>query len=88
MRTSHRCTSSLSCVLLLHYTQDLEDATRHLALEFLLTIAENSTAAAKKLPNFCGQIVPIAFSMMLELECDTAEEMQEWENAQGEEEVS
>ena len=71
----------------MHRTQDLEDATRHLALEFLLTIAENSTVAAKKLPNFCGQIVPIALSMMLELECDTAEEVQEWENAQGEEEA-
>ena len=65
---------------------DLEDATRHLALEFLLTIAENAPAQAKKIGTFCQQVVPVALGMMLEIECDTPEELQEWEEQEEDEE--
>ena len=67
---------------------DLEDATRHLALEFLLTIAESSAASVKKLPDFCKTVVPVALNMMLEIECDTAEELQEWEDKEEDDEAS
>jgi len=65
---------------------DLEDATRHLALEFLLTVAENMTGAARKLGNFCESVVPVALGMMLEIEMDTAEELKEWEEDEEEDE--
>jgi len=60
---------------------DLEDPTRHLALEFLLTVAENAPVTACKFdpPGFCHAVVPVALKMMLEIECDTAEELAEWE---------
>ena len=65
---------------------DLEDATRHLALEFLLTIAENAGPTARKIGTFCQQVVPVALGMMLEIECDTAEELAQWEQEEEDEE--
>lgn len=65
---------------------DLEDATRHLALEFLLTVAENAQSTAKKIPQFVDKVVPIALQMMLEIECDTQEELYEWENQEEDDE--
>ena len=65
---------------------DLEDATRHLALEFLLTVAETSPTTARKIPTFCSSVVPLALKMMLELECDTAEELAEWEEQEEDDE--
>jgi HEAT repeat protein len=59
---------------------NLDDSLRHLALEFLLTIAENAPTLARKMPRFCSDTVPVALAMMLELECDTPEELAEWEN--------
>ena len=56
---------------------DLEDSTRHLALEFLLTVAETSPTTARKMGTFCQSVVPIALQMMLELECDTPGELGE-----------
>jgi HEAT repeat protein len=64
----------------------LEDATRHLALEFLLTVAENMTSAAKKLDRFCETTVPVALSMMLEIDMNTAEELAEWEEREEDDE--
>ena len=64
----------------------LEDATRHLALEFLLTVAENMTNAAKKLDRFCETTVPVALSMMLEIDMNTAEELAEWEEREEDDE--
>ena len=65
---------------------ELDDSTRHLALEFLLTVAENSPATARKMGTFCAQVVPVALGMMLEIECDTPDELAEWENQQEDEE--
>ena len=53
----------------------LEDATRHLALEFLLTVAEQTPTVARKLPGFCASVVPVALQMMLDVEGDTPEEL-------------
>uniref|UniRef100_A0A7S0J6U6 TOG domain-containing protein n=1 Tax=Calcidiscus leptoporus TaxID=127549 RepID=A0A7S0J6U6_9EUKA len=64
----------------------LEDSVRHLALEFLLTVAESAPTLARKLPDFCGRAVPVALQMMLEIECDTADELREWEEEDDEEE--
>uniref|UniRef100_A0A7S3C1U5 TOG domain-containing protein n=1 Tax=Haptolina ericina TaxID=156174 RepID=A0A7S3C1U5_9EUKA len=64
---------------------NLEEATRQLALEFVLTTAENNPAI-KKLDGFCKQGVKVALGMMLEIECDTPEELAEWENEEEDEE--
>jgi len=64
----------------------LDDSLRHLALEFLLTIAEGAPTLARKMPRFCADTVPVALAMMLELECDTAQELQEWEDEDEDEE--
>ena len=55
---------------------ELEDSTRHLALEFLLTVAEQTPTVARKLTGFCAAVVPVALQMMLDVEGDTAEELQ------------
>ena len=55
---------------------ELEDSTRHLALEFLLTVAEQTPTVARKLPGFCASVVPVALQMMLDVEGDTPEELQ------------
>eukprot|EP00965_Chrysotila_dentata_P123462 4080480-Pleurochrysis_carterae.AAC.1 len=65
---------------------DLEDSVRHLALEFLLTVAESAPTLARKLPDFCGMAVPVALQMMLEIECDSAEELNAWEEENDDEE--
>jgi NAD(P)-dependent dehydrogenase (short-subunit alcohol dehydrogenase family) len=66
--------------------RELEDSTRHLALEFLLTVAETSPTTARKIATFCSSVVPVALQMMLELECDTAEELAEWEGKEEDDE--
>ena len=55
---------------------ELEDSTRHLALEFLLTVAEQTPTVARKLTGFCAAVVPVALQMMLDVEGDTPEELQ------------
>lgn len=57
----------------------LEEATRHLAFECILTLAEAAPGMCKKIDGFCGAVIPLALRMMLEVEGDTAEELEEWE---------
>lgn len=76
----------VQAMIVISSNTDLEDATRHLALEFLLTIAENAPAQAKKIGTFCHQVVPVALGMMLEIECDSPEELREWEEQEEDEE--
>jgi hypothetical protein len=64
----------------------LDDSTRHLALEFLLTVAEQSPTVARKLTGFCGAVVPVALTMMLDVEGDSPEELQEWEQEEEDDE--
>ena len=58
----------------------LDESLRHLALEFLLTVAENAPSTARKLPNFTASTVQVALTMMLDVQCDSPEEIEEWEN--------
>ena len=60
---------------------ELEDATRHLALEFLLTVAEQTPTTARKMGGFCASVVPVALRMMLDVEDDA-----DWEEEQEEDE--
>ena len=59
---------------------ELDDSLRHLALEFLLTVAENAPTLARKMKDFCPNAVPVALGMMLEIEGDTPAEIAEWES--------
>ncbi|KAH7296218.1 hypothetical protein KP509_26G014000 [Ceratopteris richardii] len=62
----------------------LEDATRHLAVEFLITLAEARERAPgmmRKLPQFIGKLVGILLKMLLDIEDDPA-----WHSAEPEDE--
>ncbi|KAI5084377.1 hypothetical protein GOP47_0000546 [Adiantum capillus-veneris] len=62
----------------------LEDATRHLAVEFLITLAEARERAPgmmRKLPQFIGKLFAILLKMLLDLEDDSA-----WHSAETEDE--
>lgn len=63
---------------------NLEDATRQLGVEFLITFAENKPAWARKYPKFVETILPILVNMMLEVE-ETPEA--EWNLGENEDEV-
>uniref|UniRef100_A0A7S0LEM7 TOG domain-containing protein n=1 Tax=Coccolithus braarudii TaxID=221442 RepID=A0A7S0LEM7_9EUKA len=76
----------VSAMLQIASMTNLQDNVRHLALEFLLTVAESAPTMARKLPDFVNNAVPVALQMMLEIECDTPEELREWEEEDDEEE--
>lgn len=62
-------------------TRELEDATRHLAVECLVTLAEKAPVMVRKMPVFTQHIFPLALNMMLEIEDDA-----DWhEGGQGDE---
>ncbi|KAL1510219.1 hypothetical protein AB1Y20_006547 [Prymnesium parvum] len=79
----HECVTGMMTIA---QNTDLDDSTRQLALEFVLTTAENAPSAARKMPGFCATAVTVALQMTLEIECDTAEDLVEWENEEEDEE--
>eukprot|EP00184_Porphyridium_aerugineum_P000216 CAMPEP_0184696160 /NCGR_PEP_ID=MMETSP0313-20130426/3546_1 /TAXON_ID=2792 /ORGANISM="Porphyridium aerugineum, Strain SAG 1380-2" /LENGTH=1101 /DNA_ID=CAMNT_0027154733 /DNA_START=266 /DNA_END=3571 /DNA_ORIENTATION=- len=67
--------SVTNAMLTIASTTALEEGTRQLGLEFLVSASEKLPAACRKLPNFIQNVIPVALSMMLELEDDA-----EWYN--------
>ncbi|KAJ8645121.1 hypothetical protein MRB53_006869 [Persea americana] len=64
--------------------EELEDGTRHLAIEFVISLAEARERAPgmiRKLPEFVGRLFAILMKMLLHLDDDQA-----WQNAETEEE--
>ncbi|KAL5976762.1 Importin-5 [Asimina triloba] len=62
----------------------LEEGTRHLAIEFVITLAEARERAPgmmRKLPQFIGRLFAILMKMLLDIEDDPA-----WHNAENEDE--
>ncbi|KAK9764648.1 importin subunit beta-3 [Basidiobolus ranarum] len=53
----------------------LENSTRQTSLELLLTLSEIAPGMARKTPNFCSMIIPVALEMMTDVDDD-----QEWYN--------
>lgn len=51
-------------------TKELEDATRHLGVECLVTLAEKAPGMVRKVPRFVQLLLPLALNMMLEIEDD------------------
>ena len=47
---------------------EMEDGTRHLALELLVTVSEKAPAMVRKFPNFTSLAVPMALNLMVDLE--------------------
>jgi len=78
--------SCVNAMITIAMNRGYEDSLRHLALEFLLTAAESAPTMARKLPDFCANAVPVALQMMLEIECDTPEDLQEWEDEEEDDE--
>eukprot|EP00736_Rhodelphis_marinus_P007337 Rmarinus@m.1215 len=51
--------------------QQLDEATRQLAVEFLVSLAENAPAMCRKHREFASSLIHVALEMMLELEDDS-----------------
>jgi hypothetical protein len=66
-------------------TWELEEATRHLAIEFVLVYAEFSPAMVRKMPEFCLGLMPLLLRMLI-----TEEDDAEWasKNEDDEEEAA
>ncbi|KAI3644716.1 hypothetical protein MP228_010880 [Amoeboaphelidium protococcarum] len=66
--------------ILCNQSGSLEDSTRHMALELIVSLAENIPALCRKVSsgnggNFCQQVVPHVMKLMTEIEDST-----EWSN--------
>mmetsp|Transcript_481 Transcript_481/g.866 ORF Transcript_481/g.866 Transcript_481/m.866 type:complete len:1101 (-) Transcript_481:101-3403(-) len=59
-----------SAMLTVASSTTLEEATRQLGLEFLVSAAEKLPTACRKMGNFVQSVIPVAMAMMLELEDD------------------
>lgn len=59
----------------------LEDETKNLALEFLVTLAENKPSMIRKYPKFLESVLPIVLNMMTQLD----EDIIDWNNTKEEE---
>jgi importin-5 len=66
--------SVVSAMLTVANSQGLEFSTRSMALELLVTMTETAPALARRCPGLVQGIVPLAMSLMLEVE----EEEEEW----------
>ena len=53
-------------------TQSLDDNTRQVALEFLVTICETKPGMMRKIPNFVPSLMNICMALLLEVEDDNA----------------
>jgi len=62
-----------SAMLTVASTTTLEEGTRQLGLEFLVSTAEKLPTACRKMANFVQSVIPVAMAMMLELQDE-----QEW----------
>jgi hypothetical protein len=51
-------------------TTNLDDSVRHLAMEFMISLAETSPSLVKKIPQFVDNIFPLCMSMMLDIQDD------------------
>lgn len=60
----------VSAMITIASAAGLENSTRHLGLEFLLTLTEVKPAMLRKFPKFVETVVPVVIGMMLELEDD------------------
>jgi len=68
-------------MMLISSSTKLEDETKHLGLEFLVTLTESKPSMMRKFPKFLEEIIPIVLNMMLDIE-----ETEEWNTKTNEEE--
>ncbi|KAG0283826.1 hypothetical protein BGZ96_011804 [Linnemannia gamsii] len=71
-RLFHHITSSIPMLIEMAEEKTLEDQTRQVMLELMITLAECSPSWFKRVPEFVKRIVPVSLEMMTELE-DEAE---------------
>ncbi|KAJ4456603.1 putative Ran-binding protein 6 [Paratrimastix pyriformis] len=64
------CREIIQGMLSIADTATLEPGTRHLALEFLITVAENAAGMARKAPGYVQNTFQVIIKMMLELNED------------------
>ena len=75
-----------SAMMTISNASTLEPDTRHLALEFLLALAESRPQLARKAPNFLENLLPILLTMMMKVPDDPNWNEQERENESDDEE--
>lgn len=51
-------------------TSNLDDSVRHLAMEFMISLAETSPSLVKTIPQFVDNLFPLCMSMMLDIQDD------------------
>jgi len=59
-----------NAMMMIASAQQLEDNTRQVAVEFLLTLAENKPGMVRKIPKYLDTLIPIIIHMMLQVEDD------------------
>ena len=58
---------TISAMLQIASQDTLEDETKNMALEFLVTLAENKPSMIRKYPKFLESVFPIVLKMMSDL---------------------
>lgn len=49
-------------------TENLDDSVRHLAMEYMISLAETSPSLVKKIPQFVDNLFPLCMTMMLDIQ--------------------
>jgi len=63
-------TQVMSAMYMIAKTENLDDSVRHLAMEFMISLAEASPSLVKRLPQFVEQVFPLCMMLMLDIEED------------------
>jgi len=66
---------AINAMLQIAGANHLEDATKQLAVEFLVTLAENKPTMMRKYPKFLESLLPLILNLMMDLEDD-----EDWHN--------
>lgn len=73
----------ISAMFQIAKTTDLDDAIRHLAVEFIISTTESIPKTIQKIPSFVDSLFPFCMTLMLDLEHDD----EEWSNTFVEDEL-
>jgi hypothetical protein len=63
-------TSVIGAMYTIAKTANLDESVRHLAMEFMISLAETSPSMVKKIPQFVDNVFPLCMTMMLDIADD------------------
>lgn len=64
----HHATTVIGAMFQIAKTEAVEENVRHLAMEYMVSLAESSPAMVKKIPSFVDNLFPLCMQMMVTLE--------------------